>query len=116
MKYIIATSFILFDFISGIIKALKNHEFSSCGMREGLYHKVGSLLTISFGALADYGQRFVDMNLDIPISSAICSYITIMEISSIIENLGQINPNILPDKIKKFFKKLDRAEDLHNEI
>ena len=98
--------FVLLDLVTGLIKAFKNHEYTSTLMREGLYHKCGSVLTVIFGILVDYAQTYVDIGVNIPMASAVCGYIILMEIGSIIENVCQINPEILPDKLKSYFKKL----------
>lgn len=106
MAYAIVGIFIIFDFITGIIKAFKNKEYTSTIMREGLFHKAGSVLVIAFGALVDYGQTFLDLGVSIPVGITICAYIVLMEIGSIIENLCLINPKLMPDKLKSYFKKL----------
>lgn len=106
MVYVIVGIFILFDFITGLLKAFKNKEYTSTLMREGLFHKVGSILVIGFGALVDYGQTFLDLGVSIPVGITICAYVVLMEIGSIIENICLINPKILPEKIKSYFKKL----------
>lgn len=104
--YIITAAFIVLDFVTGLIKAFKNKEFTSSVMREGLFHKAGSILIIAFGALVDYGQSFMDLGVTIPLASTLCVYISLMEIGSIIENVCIINPGIIPDKIQSYFQKL----------
>lgn len=110
MVYIITSAFIILDLITGIIKAFKEKNYTSSLMREGLYHKAGSILIIGFGALVDYAQTFIDIGVTIPVTISICSYIILMEIGSIIENICLINPQILPNKIKSYFKKLTDKE------
>lgn len=78
-------------------------------MREGLYHKSGSILLIVFGLLVDYAQRFIDLGIDVPIAIMFCSYIILMEIGSIIENIGAINPEMIPQKLKSYFSKLSEV-------
>lgn len=106
MQYAIVTAFIALDFVTGLINALKNKAFNSSVMREGLYHKSGSLLCMLLGVLIDYGQTILDLGFTAPVGIAICTYIVLMEIGSIFENVGKINPEILPDKIKEHFTKL----------
>lgn len=108
--YEITFAFVALDFVTGIVKALKEKEFTSTVMREGLFHKVGSFLILGFGALVEYAQNYIDLGVSIPFATAICSYIILMEIGSIIENIGKINPNIIPSVIRKHFTKL-QAED-----
>ena len=106
MVYVLAGAFILLDLVTGVVKAFKEKNWSSTVMREGLFHKIGSVLTIVFGIMVDYAQSYVDIGVSIPMAAAICGYIIIMEIGSIIENVCIINPEILPDKIKAYFDKL----------
>lgn len=108
MVYVLTGCFILLDLITGLVKAFKEKSYTSTLMREGLYHKVGSLLTIGFGCLVDYAQTLVDLGVTIPVASSVCVYIILMEIGSIIENVATINPEILPDKIKSYFTKLTK--------
>lgn len=106
MVYIITGAFILLDFITGLIKAFKKKEYTSSLMREGLYHKVGSILVIVFASLVDYAQGYIDIGVTIPLTITVCSYICLMEIGSIIENVCLINPAIMPEKLQSFFSKL----------
>lgn len=106
MVYLITGAFILLDFITGLIKAFKEKNYCSSIMREGLFHKTGSILVIVFGWLVDYAQTFVDLGVQIPVALSLCAYVILMEIGSIIENVCIINPEIMPDKIKGYFAKL----------
>ena len=51
--YIIVAVFIILDIITGLLKAFKKKEYTSTLMREGLYHKCGSVLCVIFGTLID---------------------------------------------------------------
>lgn len=106
MIYIITGLFIVLDMLTGLIKAFKEKAYTSTVMREGLFHKCGSVLCIIFAVLVDIGQGYLDLGVDVPIVPVVCGYIVLMEIGSIIENVCVINPQILPDKLKEYFKKL----------
>lgn len=106
MVYVLVGAFILLDFITGLVKAFKNKEYTSSLMREGLYHKAGSILVIVFASLVDYAQMYLDLGVTVPVTLSVCGYIVLMEIGSIIENVCLINPEIMPDKLKAYFKKL----------
>ena len=110
MVYVVTAGFIAMDMISGLIKALKEKKYTSSVMREGLFHKCGSILAVIFGVLVDYAQTFVDLGVTIPVAVSICAYIILMEVGSIIENIGKINPDILPEQLKGYFSKLARSE------
>lgn len=111
MVYFVTGCFIVMDMVTGIIKALKNKEFTSSIMREGLFHKVGSILCMVFGVLVDYAQTLVDLGVTIPVASAVCVYICMMEIGSIIENVSMINPEIVPEKLTVYFSKLTNKSE-----
>lgn len=106
MVYVVTICFIALDLLTGLIKAFKEKTYTSSVMREGLFHKCGSIICIGFGWLVDYAQTFIDIGVTLPIAISICAYIILMEIGSIIENLGKINPQIVPKKLKTFFTKL----------
>lgn len=110
MVYIVTACFICLDMITGLIKAFKEKNYTSSIMREGLFHKSGSVLCVAFGVLVDYAQTFLDLGVSIPIALSICAYICLMEIGSIIENVVTINPEIMPDKLKAYFSKLSNTE------
>lgn len=110
MVYIITGAFILADFLTGMIKAFKEKTFNSSLMREGLFHKCGSILLVVFGVLVDCAQSYIDIGVNVPITITVCSYIILMEVGSIIENLGKINPSIIPLKIREHFAKLKEGE------
>lgn len=109
--YIIVAAFIVLDFVTGIIKAIKEKNFSSTVMRQGLYHKAGSIAVIVFGVLVDYAQGYVDTGISIPVKDILCSYIITMEIGSIFENVCAINPEIVPAKLQQYFEKLKKAKE-----
>lgn len=110
MVYLTTGLFILLDMVTGIVKAFKNKEFTSSIMREGLFHKAGSILCIILGILADYAQTIVDLGVNVPVAFAICGYIILMEIGSCIENISAINPEIMPEKIRSYFSKLNSTK------
>lgn len=102
--------FIAFDIIVGFIGSIKNKTFKSSIMREGMFHKVGSILIILLGDLIAYSSNFFNIGYGKEISSCICIYIVIMEVGSILENLGKLNPELQKNVISKIF-----TEDGKNE-
>lgn len=103
MAFIITFAFIVLDFASGMVKAFATNKFTSTKMREGLFHKIGLLLCIVLGYLIDFAQGYLDLGFTVPVAAAICVYIILMEVSSIIENACKINPEIMPDKLIEIF-------------
>jgi polar amino acid transport system substrate-binding protein len=108
MVYVITAIFIVLDMVTGIVKAFKEKNFASSIMREGLFHKCGSVLCVAFGVLVKYAQHYIDIGIIVPVSLPVCAYIIVMEIGSIIENVCTINPQIMPEKLKGFFSKLSK--------
>lgn len=106
MRTAIVLVFIMLDFISGMIKSFKNHNFDSSVMRDGLINKVGELLIIVLALVSEKALPYLDISVGIPIVTGIYTYISLMEIGSIIENVGAINQSIVPEQIRKFFKKI----------
>lgn len=110
MCYLLTFGFIILDMITGLVKAFKEKNYTSSIMREGLFHKCGSIICIVFGILVDYAQTFIDIGVSVPVALTICGYIILMEIGSIIENVCIINPQIMPDKLKSYFIKLSNGK------
>ena len=113
--YVIAFAFIALDFLTGIVKAFATSTFSSTKMREGLFHKVGLILCMILGGLVDYAQRHLDLGVSVPVAAAICVYICLMEIASIIENACKINPQLVPDKLAALFGGLKQYDGEDND-
>ena len=101
MLPLITCIFIAFDSVSGNIAAAANHIWKASIRRTGLYHKFGSILLVTLAYLIDYAQKFADLGFQIPVATGVCTYIILMELGSIIENIGKINPDLLPDKVRK---------------
>lgn len=102
---IIVLIFIILDFISGIIRAVKEKNLDSTKMREGLFHKLGFILAIILGIAIEYAMLFMDLGFSIPIVEGICVFLVLTEIVSIIENLIGINPSLNTHAFLKIFGK-----------
>lgn len=114
--FILVGSFILLDLVSGVLKAFKKKEYNSSIMRQGLFHKAGSIAIVGFGVLVDYAQGYLNLGISIPLTSTICIYIIVMEIGSIIENLCEVNPEIIPLKLQSYFQKLSALKEKMKEV
>lgn len=110
MTFLCAVIFILIDFVTGMISAFRQHCFDSSKMREGLLNKLGELCALILGFCTDKALPYLDIGINIPVFSAIASYISLMEIFSTIENLGGISPKLVPEELKKYFKKIESEE------
>ena len=103
-------AFIFFDIVVGLAKAIMTHSYSSSTMREGLAHKIGELLGYIFGILCDISLPQLGIVLPVHLATAVCTYITIMEVGSIIENFGIMNPE-LGKYLHKIFAKVPDPDD-----
>ena len=106
MIYALAVAFalIVLDYITGIVKAVCNKNLSSSKMREGLWHKCGFVLAICLAWVIECGEQHVTLPFTVPVLVAVCTYIIVTEITSIIENLGQINPELQSSKFLEIFE------------
>lgn len=90
---------ILLDFATGFVAAARNGEVSSTVMRAGMWNKLGEILAIIFGFLAQFsieffGEQVLDVKPQFPIALGVCGYIVIYEFISITENIGKMSPTI----------------------
>lgn len=108
--YIIGGCFILFDVLTGIIKALYNEGLNSTYLRKGLFHKLAEVLALVGSGLLEYGIQYVDLGIDIPILKVVLSYICIMELVSSLENLAEVNP-ALAKLFKPYLEKLKNKDE-----
>lgn len=91
----LSVAFMMVDVFTGILKAVKNKELSSTCARVGIYKKASFILFIAFGYLADYAMDYVDLGFNFPAAATICTLIILTEAISVLENLGQINPDLV---------------------
>lgn len=101
--------FILLDIVSGLVKAFATTGFDSSIMRKGAYHKIGEVLAVCLMAAADYYLPMVGVAVGVSFSAIGCAYFVVMEIGSVLENIGLINPE-LAGPLSKIFAKLKGGE------
>lgn len=106
----LALAFMAIDVITGVLKAVKNKELNSTKAREGIYKKASFILFIAFGYLADYAMDYVDMGFSFPAAATICTLIIVTEAISVLENLGQINPDLVK-LVAPFLSALNKKEE-----
>lgn len=106
----LALAFMVIDVFTGVLKAVKNKELNSTKAREGIYKKASFILFIAFGYLADYAMGYVNMGFNLPAAATICTLVTITEAISVLENLGQINPDMVK-LVAPFLSALNKKEE-----
>ena len=95
------------DIITGWIQATINNKWDSTKMRIGLFRKSGELLVI---VIAYVIYAAISLPVDVP--AFVATYIVIMELISVCENLDQAGlpvPHWITRKLKKVAE--DLAED-----
>lgn len=88
----VVLSFILGDLVTGLLAALKNKQFKSAVMREGLFHKAGELAALGLAIICDKFAPVVNIELPVNLVVAVASYLSLMEIGSILENIRKLSP------------------------
>lgn len=106
----LALAFMVIDVFTGVLKAVKNKDLNSTKAREGIYKKASFILFIAFGYLADYAMDYVNMGFSLPAATTICTLIIVTEAISVLENLGQINPDLVK-LVAPFLSALNKKEE-----
>lgn len=92
--YFIVCGFIIFDIVSGFLKATYEGKYNSSVMRKGGLRKAAELLALIGSGLLEMAMDYVDLGVDIPLLNAVSVYICVMELISILENLSGISPTL----------------------
>lgn len=105
--------FIVCDYLSGMIKAVKNKELDSTEMRLGLWHKAGFIGAMALGygcqLAVDYGLLPTSFNA---VFAGVCVYVIITEAISIFENLCALSPELRDSPLAALLKlKEDKDDD-----
>lgn len=109
----LALTFMVIDVFTGLLKAVKNKELNSTKAREGIYKKASFILFIAFGYIADYAMDYVNMGFNLPAAATICTLVIVTEAISVLENLGQINPDLVK-LVAPFLSALNKKEGENN--
>lgn len=94
---------VLIDYITGVVNAVMQGELSSERMREGLGHKFAYLMIICVALIVEYGSAYIDFGLEMPVFIPVCVGISLIEITSIMENCVKINPELSASNILNIF-------------
>lgn len=87
------------DVASGYIAAMRTGTVNSTVMRDGMWNKMGEVFAIVVGKAVEicisiFGADFVGMEMNVPVCTAVCAYLSLYEVTSIVENIGKMNPTI----------------------
>lgn len=100
MVYLIVAGFILMDIATGFLKAIYQKKINSTVLRKGLFHKLAEVISIALAYGLELASQYFSIGTDVPFVAGVATYISIMEIISVMENICEMNPDML-----KFFKK-----------
>lgn len=95
--------FIITDYITGTIEAMMHGKLSSTKMREGLGHKFAYLCVYFIAWFIDFEMRHIDIGFHNTLTPIVTIGIVLIELSSIIENIGKINPELNQAEFMKIF-------------
>lgn len=88
----VTLGFIIFDIITGVVKALYSEGLNSTILRQGLFHKLSEIMAVGGAWLLEYALDYINLGVDLPMLNIVAVYICVMELVSVIENLCFINP------------------------
>lgn len=103
-----------FDVLTGWIKAIYKGDFKSSAMRHGLLSKVAEMLILFLMYVFEYFLPRINIDIGLPVVGIVGAYIVIMELSSVIENIGAVNPQ-LSIKLSNIFADFIKNEKGENE-
>lgn len=86
--------FVITDYVTGIIGAIMHKNLSSTKMREGLGNKFTYLCVFFIAWFIDFEMGHVNIGFHSALTPVVTVGIVLIELSSIIENIGKINPEI----------------------
>lgn len=97
--------FIIIDYITGVINAALKKSISSQKMREGLGHKATYVILLSVCYTIDAIQLNTELNLPTKLFPIVSCGILLIELTSIIENICEINPELKQANFMYIFEK-----------
>lgn len=110
MYLIIVLGFIVFDVVTGLIKAGYNGNYNSAIMRQGGFHKSMEVMAMAVAYFIEYAVEYVNIGVNVPAVPAVTVYICIMELISILENICAVNPQMCA-LFKPYLDKLKGGND-----
>lgn len=82
------------DYLTGVIKASMQGKLSSKRMREGLGHKLSYLMLTVVAWFIDTLNTHLSLGFPINVLTCTVSGVCLIELTSIIENITAINPEL----------------------
>lgn len=102
---------IVLDIVFGLGNALVSGTYSSEKMRKGIAHKCAELGFIIVGLVVDATiVAGIDLGFAAPVLMAICVYLCLLEIGSLLETFADMNPNLADSPLFKILAKTGRGQ------
>lgn len=108
--YFIVLGFILFDILTGFIKATYQGNYNSSEMRKGGLRKLTEILSVILSGLLEYVVAYIDLGVNVPLLGVVSAYIAIMELISILENICVVSPT-LSNLFEPYLEKLKEKNE-----
>lgn len=104
---VLACIMMLADVVVGFVGAAIRHDISSTKMREGIGHKVMMLALIVVAYVLGVGLTHMSgIEFDVPSTEVVCWYTIVMELASVIENVGKSWPEFSGTQLYGYFRKI----------
>ena len=100
---IAVTFFIITDYVTGVAKAIMQDDLSSKKMREGLGHKFAYFMLVLVAWFIDLVNAHVDLGLPVSVFACTVGGISLIELTSILENITAINPELADAPFMQIF-------------
>lgn len=104
--FIFTLCFIALDVITGYAQAIANRDVQSEKMRKGFWHKLAIIFALFVAGLIDGMVQMgigAQLGFATPIFECACCYIILMELTSILENIVKMNPELAGGKFMGLF-------------
>lgn len=103
--------FTITDYITGIVGAVMHDNLSSTKMRKGLGHKFAYLCVFFIAWFIDFEMKHIDIGFHSALTPIVTIGIVLIELSSIIENIGKINPQLTQAEFMKIFNDYNKENN-----
>lgn len=94
----------LTDYVTGVVKAILGRRMNSAKMREGLAHKFSYVVVIFVAWFVEFESGRINLGFTPPLFVPVVVAISLIEITSILENCVEINPELADSRILEIFK------------
>lgn len=111
---ILITGLIVIDYITGLIKGVMRGQLNSYALRVGLWRKVAYYLEVFTAIILESFCVVVGVVIPVPLTYGVIAVVAFVEVISILENLGEINPKLTDNRFMSLFsfvKENDAKQD-----